>query len=232
MDLDALRARSDRRTRRDDDDQPQHAGPVRARASTRSLEAVHAGGALVYMDGANMNAILGIVRPGDLGFDVMHFNLHKTFSTPHGGGGPGAGPVGVSRAPGAVPARPRAWSATTMGPSGSSGRRAAELDRPRARLLRQLRHARARATPTSAPRGRRPEQVSEDAVLTANYLLAPPRRTSRDALRAAPACTSSWLSAERSARRRRAHAGYRQAADRLRLPPADDLLPADRRRGA
>ncbi len=53
-------------------------------------------GALLYMDGANLNALLGIVRPGDLGVDVMHFNLHKTFSTPHGGGGPGSGPVGVS----------------------------------------------------------------------------------------------------------------------------------------
>src|SRR6516162_6471107 len=57
---------------------------------------VHGCGGLVYGDGANMNALAGIARPGDLGFDVMHFNLHKTFSTPHGGGGPGAGPVGVS----------------------------------------------------------------------------------------------------------------------------------------
>ena len=55
----------------------------------------HAKGVQVYMDGANLNAILGIARPGDLGFDVCHFNLHKTFTTPHGGGGPGAGPVGV-----------------------------------------------------------------------------------------------------------------------------------------
>src|SRR5215469_3208067 len=57
---------------------------------------VHDCGGLVYGDGANMNAVVGIARPGDLGFDVMHFNLHKTFATPHGGGGPGAGPVGVS----------------------------------------------------------------------------------------------------------------------------------------
>lgn len=53
-------------------------------------------GALLYMDGANLNALLGIIRPGEVGVDVLHFNLHKTFSTPHGGGGPGAGPVGVS----------------------------------------------------------------------------------------------------------------------------------------
>lgn len=56
---------------------------------------VHEAGGLVYYDGANMNAIMGHARPGDMGFDVVHFNLHKTFSTPHGGGGPGAGPVGV-----------------------------------------------------------------------------------------------------------------------------------------
>ena len=54
---------------------------------------LHASGAFLYMDGANMNAILGIARPGDFGVDIMHFNLHKTFSTPHGGGGPGAGPI-------------------------------------------------------------------------------------------------------------------------------------------
>jgi glycine dehydrogenase subunit 2 len=60
------------------------------------LDLIHGCGGLVYGDGANMNAILGIARPGDLGFDVLHFNLHKTFSTPHGGGGPGAGPVGVA----------------------------------------------------------------------------------------------------------------------------------------
>jgi glycine dehydrogenase subunit 2 len=57
---------------------------------------VHDAGGLVYYDGANLNAILGKVRPGDMGFDVLHMNLHKTFSTPHGGGGPGAGPVGVA----------------------------------------------------------------------------------------------------------------------------------------
>jgi glycine dehydrogenase subunit 2 len=59
-------------------------------------ECVHQAGGLLYYDGANLNAILGKVRPGDMGFDVIHMNLHKTFSTPHGGGGPGAGPVGVS----------------------------------------------------------------------------------------------------------------------------------------
>jgi glycine dehydrogenase subunit 2 len=61
----------------------------------RICEIVHAKGGLVYMDGANMNALVGIARPGEFGIDVMHLNLHKTFSTPHGGGGPGSGPVGV-----------------------------------------------------------------------------------------------------------------------------------------
>jgi glycine dehydrogenase subunit 2 len=56
---------------------------------------VHEGGGLLYYDGANLNAIMGVARPGDMGFDVVHLNLHKTFSTPHGGGGPGSGPVGV-----------------------------------------------------------------------------------------------------------------------------------------
>ena len=64
---------------------------------TRIAEILHAKGALLYMDGANMNALVGIARPGDFGVDVMHLNLHKTFSTPHGGGGPGSGPVAVKK---------------------------------------------------------------------------------------------------------------------------------------
>ena len=63
----------------------------------RIADAVHARGALVYIDGANMNALCGVSRPGDIGADVLHINLHKTFSTPHGGGGPGAGPVCVKK---------------------------------------------------------------------------------------------------------------------------------------
>ena len=59
-------------------------------------ELVHGCGGLLYYDGANMNPLLGTVRPGDMGFDIMHLNLHKTFSTPHGGGGPASGPVGVN----------------------------------------------------------------------------------------------------------------------------------------
>ncbi|MCS7202797.1 MAG: aminotransferase class V-fold PLP-dependent enzyme, partial [Dictyoglomus sp.] len=58
---------------------------------------IHDVGGLLYYDGANLNGIIGIIRPGDMGFDIVHLNLHKTFSTPHGGGGPGAGPIGVTR---------------------------------------------------------------------------------------------------------------------------------------
>ncbi|HID46205.1 MAG TPA: glycine dehydrogenase subunit 2 [Chromatiaceae bacterium] len=84
---------------------PQTAGIMLTNPSTLGVferrikeiaDRVHEAGGLLYYDGANLNAILGRVRPGDMGFDVIHMNLHKTFSTPHGGGGPGAGPVGVS----------------------------------------------------------------------------------------------------------------------------------------
>ncbi|HXW37923.1 MAG TPA: aminomethyl-transferring glycine dehydrogenase subunit GcvPB [Nitrososphaerales archaeon] len=64
---------------------------------TEVCDAVHGAGGLMYYDGANMNALLGKARPGDMGFDVVHLNLHKTFATPHGGGGPGAGPVGATQ---------------------------------------------------------------------------------------------------------------------------------------
>lgn len=96
VDLDALRAAVG----------PDTAGLMLTNPSTLGLfernikevaEIVHAAGGLLYYDGANFNAVMGIVRPGDMGFDVMHMNLHKTFSTPHGGGGPGSGPVAVKK---------------------------------------------------------------------------------------------------------------------------------------
>ena len=68
------------------------------RHAEQLAELVHRAGGLVYLDGANMNALLGVAKPGHMGVDVMHFNLHKTFSTPHGGGGPGSGPVAVRNA--------------------------------------------------------------------------------------------------------------------------------------
>ncbi|MGH9030455.1 MAG: aminomethyl-transferring glycine dehydrogenase subunit GcvPB, partial [Acidimicrobiales bacterium] len=83
-------------------------------------EAVHRVGGLLYYDGANLNAILGVVRPGDMGFDIVHLNLHKTFATPHGGGGPGAGPVAVS--PRLAPFLPGPKAARVDGGEGTGAR--------------------------------------------------------------------------------------------------------------
>ncbi len=94
VDLDAFRAALGPRTAAVMITNPSTLGLFERRIG-ELLEAVHDVGALAYMDGANLNAILGRFKPGEAGFDVMHFNVHKTFSTPHGGGGPGAGPVGV-----------------------------------------------------------------------------------------------------------------------------------------
>src|SRR5437773_1644312 len=89
--------------------------------------AVHDVGGLLYYDGANLNAILGVTRPGDMGFDIVHMNLHKTFAVPHGGGGPGAGPVAVSARladflPGRVPERRPDGGFTWSAPARSIGR--------------------------------------------------------------------------------------------------------------
>jgi len=134
------------------------------------LEAVHAAGALAYMDGANMNAVLGRFRPGAAGFDVMHMNLHKTFSTPHGGGGPGAGPIAVAAH--LAPFLPRPL--VLREPDGSlrlerDDERPTSIGRMRAYqgssgvLVRAYAYIRALG-------GSGLRQVSEDAVLAANYL--------------------------------------------------------------
>ncbi|ADU51302.1 glycine dehydrogenase (decarboxylating) beta subunit [Thermaerobacter marianensis DSM 12885] len=136
----------------------------------RIAEMVHAAGGLLYYDGANANAILGISRPGDMGFDVVHFNLHKTFSTPHGGGGPGAGPVGVKEE--LVPFLP----APLVERDPATGRFYLDHDRPQAIgrmrsfygnfavLVRAYAYIRALGA-----EGLR--RVSEDAVLNANYVM-------------------------------------------------------------
>jgi glycine dehydrogenase subunit 2 len=134
------------------------------------LDLVHAAGALAYMDGANLNAMLGHFRPGAAGFDVMHFNVHKTFSTPHGGGGPGAGPVGVRSH--LVPYLPEPL--VLREPDGSyrlerTGERPASIGRMRSFvgnvgiLVRAYAYLRAHGAA-----GLR--EVSDDAVLAANYL--------------------------------------------------------------
>jgi len=131
---------------------------------------VHDAGGLIYLDGANMNAILGITRPGDFGADMMHFNPHKTFSGPHGGGGPGAGPIAVTETLGA-------YLPTPSVARDDAGRYRLDYDRPqsigRVRsffgnvgvLVRAYCYIR-----THGPDGLR--RVSEEAVLNANYLLS------------------------------------------------------------
>jgi glycine dehydrogenase subunit 2 len=133
----------------------------------------HAAGAYFYCDGANFNAIVGRVRPGDLGVDAMHINLHKTFSTPHGGGGPGAGPVVLSEA--LAPYAPRPW--LVHGPDGftlaehAEGEASAAFGRLCAFHGQMGMYVRALAYMMShGADGLR--QVAEDSVLNANYVKA------------------------------------------------------------
>ncbi len=106
---------------------------------------VHEAGGLVYGDGANMNALLGIAKPGEIGFDVIHYNLHKTFSTPHGGGGPGSGPVAVAQSLGRFSARPdREGLEDEDGEIALRMACAGEEHRAHARFSRQFWHACAR----------------------------------------------------------------------------------------
>ena len=135
---------------------------------------IHEAGGTLYYDGANLNAVMGHSRPGDMGFDIVHVNLHKSFSQPHGGGGPGAGPIAVSdriepscRGRRSCAAR----AATAHGPLRPRPR-AAEVDRPPARLPGQLRRLRPLLRLHPQPRRRRPRRGLETAVLNANYLKA------------------------------------------------------------
>lgn len=136
----------------------------------RIAEILHAKGALLYMDGANMNALVGKVRPGDFGVDVMHLNLHKTFSTPHGGGGPGSGPVACKAF--LEPFLPAPVLVTK-----ENGAKHWDYDRPQSigrvrafygntgMFIRALAYILA-----NGPDGLR--QTTEDAVLNANYIRA------------------------------------------------------------
>jgi len=129
---------------------------------------VHEAGGLVYYDGANANAILGIARPGDMGFDVVHINLHKTFATPHGGGGPGSGPVGVKKIleqflPKPVIAKKKDKYYLDYNRPSSIGRVKAYYGNFNV-MVKALAYIR-----TMGPDGLR--EVSENAVLNANYML-------------------------------------------------------------
>ncbi len=136
---------------------------------------VHGVGATLYYDGANLNAIMGISRPGDMGFDIVHFNLHKSFTQPHGGGGPGAGPIAVSER--IEPYLPRPQVVRVAGENGHAPR--FDLDHDRPKSIGRLRgfqgnfgvfvrsYAYIRSLGADGLR-----EASEIAVLNANYLLA------------------------------------------------------------
>ncbi len=131
-------------------------------------ETDHACGGLMYGDGANLNALLGIARPGDMGFDVLHFNLHKTFTTPHGGGGPGSGPVGVNERllpflPGPIVMKDGAMY-SLQAPEKSIGRLKA-FSGNYGMFIRAYTYIR-----MMGPNGLR--AVAENAVINANYLKA------------------------------------------------------------
>jgi glycine dehydrogenase subunit 2 len=169
VDLDALRARLGSRTAAVMITNPSTLGLFESDV-VELLDAVHAAGAMAYMDGANMNAIMGRFKPGTAGFDVMHFNLHKTFSTPHGGGGPGAGPIAVAAH--LVPFLPRPLVVRDADGSFRLERddeRPSSIGRIRAYqgstgvLVRAFAYIRAHG-------GDGLRQVSDDAVLAANYL--------------------------------------------------------------
>jgi glycine dehydrogenase subunit 2 len=139
---------------------------------------VHDIGATLYYDGANLNAIMGICRPGDMGFDIVHFNLHKSFTQPHGGGGPGAGPIAVSERIEPFLPRPQVVRREHSGNGSSAGLRY-DLDYDRPKSIGRLRgfqgnygvfvrsYAYIRSLGAAGLR-----DVSEVAVLNANYLLA------------------------------------------------------------
>ncbi len=169
VDLDAFRTALGPRTAAVMITNPSTLGLFEARIG-ELLDAVHAAGALAYMDGANLNAILGRFKPGEAGFDVMHFNVHKTFSTPHGGGGPGAGPVGVGEALTPYLPEPRVlrgvdgvFGLERVGErSGSIGRMRSFVGNTGV-LVRAYAYIRAHG-------GSGLREVSDDAVLAANYL--------------------------------------------------------------
>ncbi len=200
---------------------------------------VHGVGATLYYDGANLNAVMGLSRPGDMGFDIVHFNLHKSFTQPHGGGGPGSGPIAVSDR--IAPFLPRPL--VVRGEDGSfalehAGENGGVKSIGRLRGFHGNYGCFVRSYAYICSLGADGlKDASEVAVLNANYLLARLREKRR---RRAPAAglRRAVHARVRALRRPDEEAAEdqdarpRQAAARLRLPPADRLLPAARRRGA
>jgi glycine dehydrogenase subunit 2 len=178
-------------------------------------ELVHSVDGLMYYDGANLNALLGQCRPGEIGFDIVHLNLHKTFATPHGGGGPGAGPVGVVE-------RLVDFLPTSVVCERADGSYYLDYDRPRsigyvapfygnfAIVLRAYAYILMLGAEGLV-------RVAENAVLNANYIMARLK-------------DHYDLPYDRACRRRRPRVEHRQGPDRSRIPSDDRLLPVDRAR--
>ena len=186
-------------------------------------EILHQKGGLLYMDGANMNALVGKTRPGDFGVDVMHLNLHKTFSTPHGGGGPGSGPVACKKI--LEPFLPKPVIVER-----ADGTLAFDYDRPQS--VGRVRmfygnfgmHVRALAyTLANGPDGLR--QTTEDAVLNANYIR---KKLEGDYQLPYPQPVDArgGLQRPHTGAEGREDRRHRQAADRLRLPSLYCVVPA------
>ena len=193
--------------------------------------AVHGAGAFFYCDGANFNAIVGRVRPSELGIDALQLNLHKTFSTPHGGGGPGSGPVALAAE--LAPYAPLPWLVHgaggfaliehAEGPAEHSIGRLKGFHGQMGMFVRALAYMMSHGADGL-------NQVAEDAVLNANYL----RVRLADALSLAfpGICMHEVLFDDRFPQGHRGdHARFRQGADRRGLSPDDDVFPAGRARG-
>ena len=191
---------------------------------------LHDRGALLYLDGANMNAILGIVRPGDMGVDLMHYNPHKTFSGPHGGGGPGAGPIAVRAH--LAPFLP----APLVARREDDGSYFLDHDRPKSIgrvrsffgntgvLFRAYCYIR-----TQGPDGLR--RVAQHAVLNANYVLAKVKDIYPVPFGDSVYARVRRFGAGAGQGSRHPRHGHRQAIDRLQLPRPHRLFPLDRPRG-
>ena len=189
--------------------------------------AVHAAGAFFYCDGANFNAIVGRVRPGDLGVDCMHINLHKTFSTPHGGGGPGAGPVVLSAA--LAPYAPYPWIVKNgdkweVAEDGAARVDGTPLGRLKAFHGQMGMFTRALAYIMSHGADGL-KQVAEDAVLSANYVMAALKDTMTPAFDG-PCMHEALFDDSFLKDTRCQHARLCQGDDRRGLSPDDHVLPA------
>ena len=187
---------------------------------------IHDAGAYLYGDGANLNAIMGRVRFGDLGVDVVHLNLHKSFSTPHGGGGPGSGPVCCS------PELALYLPSPVVTECDDGVVRLTEPERSIGRLQqfhgkRRRAHPRLRLHARSRPRG--PASRFRSGRAQRQLPARADGWSLRPAVRPAGAARGRLLGHAPASGPRRAHLRHRQAPHRPRLPPADGVLPADRR---